>query len=148
MNDNQILIIHSRGVYNFMGKIWCHNIAEECTILWAKFGVITVFHCSVITHWFQKFVSDLGTFFQLCTNKIPIEFALGDEHKRLAFLIWDIFCWACCQWRELALVIRKVLLFLIIHVDLLISPLTVNFHKRCPRLGMQCVCVHPVVQTQ
>ena len=30
MNDNQILIIHSRGVYN--------NV-------WAKFGVITVFHC-------------------------------------------------------------------------------------------------------
>ena len=25
MNDNQILVIHSRGVYNFMGKIWCHN---------------------------------------------------------------------------------------------------------------------------
>ena len=25
MNHNQILVIHSRGVYNFMGKIWCHN---------------------------------------------------------------------------------------------------------------------------
>ena len=59
MNDNQILVIHSRGVY------------------------ITVFHCSVIMHCFQKFVSDLGTFFQLCTNKIPIEFALRDEHKDL-----------------------------------------------------------------
>ena len=52
-------------------------------MLWAKFGVITVFHCSVIMHCFQKFVSDLGTFFQLCTNKIPIEFALRDEHKDL-----------------------------------------------------------------
>ena len=49
----------------------------------AKFGVITVFHCSVIMHCFQKFVSDLGTFFQLCTNKIPIQFALRDEHKDL-----------------------------------------------------------------
>ena len=33
MNHNQILVMY---------------IAEECTILWAKFGVITVFHCSVI----------------------------------------------------------------------------------------------------
>ena len=64
MNDNQILVIHSRGVYNCMDKI-------------------TVFYCSVIMHCFQKFVSDLGKFFQLCTNKIPIEFALRDEHKDL-----------------------------------------------------------------
>ena len=42
-------------------------------------------------HCFQKLVSDLGTFFQLCTNKIPIEFALQDEHKHIAFLIWNIF---------------------------------------------------------
>ena len=42
-----------------------------------------MFHCSVIMHCFQKFVSDLGIFFQLCTNKIPIEFALRDEHKDL-----------------------------------------------------------------
>ena len=67
MKDNKILVIHSRGVYNFM----------------AKFGVITMFHCSVIMHCFKKKNSDLGTFFQLCTNKIPIEFALGDEHKDL-----------------------------------------------------------------
>ena len=57
--------------------------------MWAKFGVITVFHCSVIMHCCQKLVSDLGTYFQLCTNKIPIEFALQDEHKHIAFLIWD-----------------------------------------------------------
>ena len=63
-------------------KFW-EYIAEECTILWAKFGVITVFHCSVIMHCFQKLVSDLGTFLQLCTNKIPMEFALRDEHKDL-----------------------------------------------------------------
>ena len=84
MNHNQILVIHSR----------------ECTILWAKFGVITVFHCSVIMHCFQKLVSDLGTFFQLCTNKIPIEFALQDEHKHIAFLIWDIFCGVYSQWGD------------------------------------------------
>ena len=34
-----------------------------------KFGAIAVFHCSVIMHCFQKIVSDLGTFLQLCTNK-------------------------------------------------------------------------------
>ena len=56
--------------------------------------------------------------------------------QRLAFLIWDIFCWACCQWRELALVIRKILLFLIIDANL---PIDCKLHKRCPRLGMQCV---------
>ena len=42
-------------------------------------------------HCCQKLVSDLGTFFQLCTNKIPIEFALQDEHKHIAFLIWTSF---------------------------------------------------------
>ena len=67
-----------------MGKIWCH----------------TVFHCSVIMHCCQKLVSDLGTFFQLCTNKIPIEFALQDEHKHIAFLIWDIFCGVYIQWGD------------------------------------------------
>ena len=67
MNDNQILVIHSRVVYNFMGKIWCHNC-------------VSLFSYNVF---FQKLVSDLGTFFQLCTNKIPIDFALQDEHKDL-----------------------------------------------------------------
>ena len=66
MNDNQILVY----------------IAEECTILWAKFGVITVFHCSVIMHCCQKLVSDLGTIFQLCTNKIPIQFALYEMNTK------------------------------------------------------------------
>ena len=54
-----------------------------------KFGSIAVFHVSVIMHSFQKLVSDLGTFLQLCTNKTAIEFALyGYEHKDLAFLIY------------------------------------------------------------
>ena len=25
MNDNQILVVHSRGVYNYMGMIWWHS---------------------------------------------------------------------------------------------------------------------------
>ena len=54
MNHNQILVIHSRGVYNFMGKIWCHN----CVSLFCYNAL------------FSKIGSDLGTFFQLCTNKI------------------------------------------------------------------------------
>ena len=51
MDDIQILVIHSRGVYT-----------NEY-----KFGAIAVFHCSVIMHYFQKSVSDLDTFLQLCT---------------------------------------------------------------------------------
>ena len=51
MDDSQILVLHSRGVYNFMGMI----------------GGIAVFHFSVIMHSFQKSVSDFGTFLQLCT---------------------------------------------------------------------------------
>ena len=50
MDDIQIVVIHSRGVYPFYGY---------------KFGAIAVFHCSVIMHCFQKLVSDLGTFLQL-----------------------------------------------------------------------------------
>ena len=40
MNDNQILVIHSRGVYNFMGKIWCHNcVSLFCyNALFSKMG--------------------------------------------------------------------------------------------------------------
>ena len=69
-----------------------------------EFGDVGVFHCSVIMHCFKKLNSDLGTFLhlKLCVNKIAIEFALVYEHKELEFLIWDIFCWACSQWRELA----------------------------------------------
>ena len=51
-----------------------------------EFGALGVFHCSVITHCFQKLDSDLGTFIHLCVNKILIEFALVSEHKELKFL--------------------------------------------------------------
>ena len=53
MNDNQILVVHSRGVYNLMGLI----------------SSITLFHCSVIMHSFQQQQkkSDFATFHQLCT---------------------------------------------------------------------------------
>ena len=72
-----------------------------------EFGAIAVFHYSVIMHCFPNLVSDLGTFLHLCVNKIAIEFALGYEHKDIAFLFWDIFCRACSQWRELASIMRK-----------------------------------------
>ena len=75
MNDNQILVIQADSV-QFYGY---------------EFGVIAVLHCSAIMHCFQKLDSDLGTFVT-CVNKIPIEFALGYEHKDLEFLIWDIYC--------------------------------------------------------
>ena len=53
MNDNQILIVH---------------IAEECTILWARFGGTALFHSSVIMHSLKKkIVSDFGKIQQLCT---------------------------------------------------------------------------------
>ena len=84
MNHNQILVIHSRGVYNFMGKIWCHN----CVSLFCYNAL------------FSKIGFRFSTFFQLCTNKIPIEFALQDEHKHIAFLIWDIFCGVYSQWGD------------------------------------------------
>ena len=85
MNHNQILVIHSRGVYNFMGKIWCHNcVSLFCyNALFSKIGF-----------------SFRHIFSAICTNKIPIEFALQDEHKHIAFLIWDIFCGVCSQWGD------------------------------------------------
>ena len=47
MNDNQIMVVHSRGVYNFI----------EGMIL-----ASSLFHFSVIMHSFQKIVSDFGKF--------------------------------------------------------------------------------------
>ena len=52
------------------------------------------------------------------------------QDKRLYIQIWDIFCGACSQWKELALVMRKCLPFLIIDVN---SPIDCKLHKRCPR---------------
>ena len=40
------------------------------------------------------------------------------------------FCGACSQWKELALVMRKCLPFLIIDAN---SPIDCKLHKRCPR---------------
>ena len=64
MNDNQILVIHSRGVYNFMGKLY------NCISLFCYDALLS------------KIGSDLGTFFQLCTNKIPIQFALYEMNTK------------------------------------------------------------------
>ena len=60
MNHNQILVIHSRGVYNFMGKIWCQNcVSLFCyNALFSKIGFR-------FRHIFSA----------ICTNKLPIEIA-------------------------------------------------------------------------
>ena len=55
-DDIKTLVLHSKGVYNFMGMIWWH---------------IPVFHFSVIMqlHSLQKLVSDFDKFLQLCAFK-------------------------------------------------------------------------------
>ena len=66
-----------------MGKIWCHN----CVLLFC----------------YTALFSKIGFRFRhifVCTNKIPIEFALQDEHKHIAFLIWAIFCGVYSQWGD------------------------------------------------
>ena len=85
-----------------------------------------MFHCSVIMHCFQKLVSDLGTFLQL-------------------FL--QLFCGACSQSGELASIMRKGRNFP--NYQLMLIPfIDCKLKKRCPREGMQCLCVHTLVQTQ
>ena len=74
-----------------------------------------------------------------------IEFALVCEHKDIAFLFWDIFCGACSQWGELASIMRKGRNFSNYQI-MLISFIDFKLNKRCPRLGMQCLCVHTLVQ--
>ena len=60
MDDIQILVVHSRGVYNFMGLIrW-----------------IALFHCSVIMHSFQKLFQILANFSSYVHFKTFIGFAL------------------------------------------------------------------------
>ena len=58
-----------------------------------RFDVITsLFHCSVIMHCFQNWFQVKAHFFCYVQIQFAVEFALLDEHKDFAFLIWDIFC--------------------------------------------------------
>ena len=73
MNDNQILVVHSRGVYYFMGMIWWHS-----------------FHFSVTMHSFQKLFQILAKCSSYVNFETVIEFAWVYDNKAHTFLIWDI----------------------------------------------------------
>ena len=77
--------------------------------------------------------------------KTPIQFALVCEYKELEFLSWDIFCWACSQWRELELVIREFLPFLIRDAN---SSDWLQAQQKIPNLGIPALCVHTLMQTE
>ena len=97
----------------------CGNTEQRSVQFYGyKFGGIAVFHFSVIMHSFQKkWFQILAHFYSYVQIKNGIEFALSVWAQRPWFLFWDIFCWACSQWRELALVTRKFLPFLIIDAN-------------------------------
>ena len=54
-DDIQIVVIHGRGVYNFIG---INLVPYSCVSLFCYNALFK-----------KKLVSDLGTFLQLCTNK-------------------------------------------------------------------------------
>ena len=83
-----------------MGKIWCITVSLFC------YNAL-----------FSKLVSDLGTFCQLCTNKIPIEFALQDEHKHIAIPNLGHLLWSLQSMGKLASIMRKSRTFLITNAN-------------------------------
>ena len=86
MNDNQILVVHSRWVYNVMG------ITLEAQVS---------FICFAFMHSFQKIILDFGDFQTLYGGRKSIEEALhANECVRWmeAFIaIWDILYGAHIQ---------------------------------------------------
>ena len=93
-------------------------MAKECTIWWVWLCSITLFHCSVIVHSFQKIVSEFATFHQLPTFKTLIGFALRVSRTIRVFIqIWDIFLWSLQSMGELASIMRKGRHFLITNAN-------------------------------
>ena len=102
MNDNHILVVHSKGVYNFMGMIWWHSslsyfcyhafISKNCFRFWQIPAAMYISKPSLSLH---------GVY----------------DNKAHTFLIWGIFSGSYSQWKELALVMRKCLPFFIIYAN-------------------------------
>ena len=65
MNDNQILVVYSRWMYNFMGII----LEAQVSFFFLAF-----------MHSFQKFVSDFGDLETLCVRK--------DSHRESTKCKW------------------------------------------------------------
>ena len=68
-----------------------------------------------------------------------VGFALHVSRTIRVFIqIWDIFCGACSQWKELALVMRKCLPLLIIDAN---SPIDCKLHKKMSQIWMNTLIV-------
>ena len=69
-------------------------------------------------HSFQKKMFQILPHFTSYVQKNPHRICTACiQDKRVFIQIWDIFCGACSQWKELALVMRKCLPFLIIDAN-------------------------------
>ena len=93
-------------------------------MLWVWLCSITLFHCSVIMHSFQPKKFQILPHFTSYLGHIHFKALIGfalcvSRTKGHSFLkIWDISVGgACSQWKELALVMRKCLPFLIIDAN-------------------------------
>ena len=130
MNDNQILVVHSWGVYNFMGMIWLHSsLSFFC------------YHAFFSKKMFQ-ILANSSTY--ILKPSLSVHWVY--DNKAHTLLIWGIFCGSCSQLKELALVIRKYLPFLIIDAN---SPYWLQAPQKMSQIWMNSLLswIH-AVQTQ
>ena len=95
-DDIQVLVVQSRRVYYFMCMIWWHSCL--------KFFSVTMHSLQQ-----QKVFQILAIFKQMYIIRPSLGLHQVYQDTGYSFLIWDIFCKACSQWRELPMVVRTAL---------------------------------------
>ena len=85
MNDNQILVIHSRGMYNFMGLIMWHSslslfcyhafFSKNCFRFWHISPAMYILKPSVIGFALHVFRAQTGVFIQMCDTFLSHDLA-------------------------------------------------------------------------
>ena len=128
MNHNQILVKHSRGVYNFMGKIWCHNcVSLFCyNALFSKIGFRFRHTFSAMYKQNPYWVCTTGW---TQTHCIPT----------LGHLLWSLQSMG-----RLASIMRKSRTFLITNANSLHWQ---QAQQKMSQIRNASLCVHLVVQT-
>ena len=101
MDYVQILVVHSRGVYNFMGLIWWHSSLS-----------LFCYHAFFSKNCFRFWQIPAAAIYILKPSYRVWTACIQD--KRLFIQIWDIFCGACSQ---LASIMRKGRHFLITNAN-------------------------------
>ena len=126
-------------------------LAEECTILWIQIWC----HSSVSLFCYNALFSKIGFRFRhislsICTNKNShwVCTSMWTQRHCIPFLGTSLWSWQSMGRISIYMYMYNEERQKHFSLPMLISFIDCKLNKRCPRLGMQCLCVHTLVQTQ